>query len=64
MGDMTDSSDVLSGLSGDNLRSKRGNFVDIQTLKSLLGKMWLSSQGFGLLLDDSFAFFFKFLIHF
>jgi hypothetical protein len=63
MSDMTNSSYVLSGLSGDNLRVKRTDLVNLKIGKGLLSEMVLLGKGLSLNLNDPLLFFQEFGFH-
>lgn len=64
MGHMTNGTDILSGLSWNNFGGEWSNCVHVKVGKSLLSEMALLSKSFDLGVDDQFATFFEFLIHF
>lgn len=64
MGNMTNSSYVLSGLSRNDLRIKRTNLVNLKIVKWLLREVALSSKGFSLSFYDSLSFLLEFVFHF
>ena len=64
MSHMANSSNVLGGLSRNDLRVKRADLVDLEVCEGLLSEMVLLGECLSLDLNDPLLFFLKFVFHF